>query len=136
MGSGFSIMRTPFAYSLQIARAALGFAVFGVMAPVLGLVAFPVAQIRCRDASDRELWMQRTVHRAAQIFMGLIDAIGVAKSVGHGVERLREAGPQLVVANHPTLLDVLALLALLPQADLVVSVERASNPFIFKAPPL
>jgi 1-acyl-sn-glycerol-3-phosphate acyltransferase len=123
-------MRTPFAYSLQVARTALGFAVFGVMAPVLGLVAFPVAQIRFRDALDRELWMQRTVHRAARAFMGLIDTLGAVKSASHGVERLRGTGPQLVVANHPTIVDVVALLASLPQADLVVNVERAGNPFL------
>jgi 1-acyl-sn-glycerol-3-phosphate acyltransferase len=130
MGSGFPTMRTSFAYSLQVARTALGFAVFGVMAPALGLVAFLVAQARSRDASDRELWMQRTVHRAARFFMGLIDKLGAVKSAAHGVERLSKAGPKLVVANHPTLIDVLALLAFMPQADLVVSVERVDNPFL------
>ncbi len=123
-------MHTPFAYSLQVARTALGFAAFGLMAPVLGLVAFQVAQTRSRDALDRELRMQRIVHRAARVFMRLINTLGAVKSVGHGVERLREAGPQVVVANHPTLIDVLALLALMPQADLVVSVERANNLFL------
>jgi 1-acyl-sn-glycerol-3-phosphate acyltransferase len=123
-------MRTPFAYSLQVASTALSFAVFGAMALVLGLVAFPVAQIRFRSALERELSVQRTVHRAARVFMGLLDALGVLTSSSHGVERLREAGPKLVVANHPTLGDVLALLASLPQADLVVNVERASNPFL------
>jgi len=123
-------MSTQFSYPLQVARTALCFAVFGVMAPMLGLVAFPLAQIRFRDALDRELWMQRTVHRAARIFMGLIERLGVVKVVSHGVARLGEAGPHLVVANHPTLIDVLALLACLPQADLVVSAEWAGNPFL------
>ena len=62
--------------------------------------------------------MQGVVHRAARIFMGLIATLGVVKSVSRGVERLREAGPRLVVANHPTLIDVISLLALMPQADL------------------
>ncbi len=130
MGSSYRIMRSPFPYPLQVARTAICFAVFGVMAPVLGLVAFPLAQVRFRDALDRELWMQRVVHRAARIFMGLLETLRVVKVVHHGVERLGEAGPHLVVANHPTLIDVLALLAWLPQADLVVNVERAGNPFL------
>ncbi len=130
MGSGFPTMPSPFAYLLQVARTALGFAVFGVMASVLGLVALPLARIRSHDALERALWMQRVVHRAARIFMWLIDTLGAVKSQGHGVERLAEAGPQLVVANHPTLIDVLALLAFMPQADLVVSVARVDNPFL------
>jgi 1-acyl-sn-glycerol-3-phosphate acyltransferase len=124
-------MRTPpFAYSLQVARTAIGFAVFGVMAPVLGLVALPLARLGCRGALDRELRMQRTVHRAARVFMGLLETLGVVRLLDRGGERLAGAGPQLVVANHPTLIDVLALLAFMPQADLVVSVERADNPLL------
>jgi 1-acyl-sn-glycerol-3-phosphate acyltransferase len=123
-------MRTRFAYSLQVARIALGFAVFGAMAPALGLVAFPLARVRYRSASDRELCVQRTVHRAARLFMGLLDRLGAVKATSCGVERFREPGGQLVVANHPTLIDVLVLLASLPQADLVVNVERARNPFL------
>ncbi len=123
-------MRNSIAYALQVARAALGFAVFGAMAPVLGVVALPLAQIRARAGSDRELWMQRVVHRAARIFMRMLDRLGVVESAGFGVERLCEAGPRLLVANHPTLIDVLALLAYIPQADLIVSMQRARNPFL------
>lgn len=130
MGPGSPTMCSPFAYLLQVVRTALGFAVFGAMAPVLGLVALPLARIRSRDGLERALWMQRVVHRAAQIFMGLIDTLGAVKSQGHGVERLGEAGPKLVVANHPTLIDVLALLAFMPQADMIVSKTRVNNPFL------
>jgi len=123
-------MCSPFAHPLQVARAALAFAVFGVIAPLLGVVRPALAWIRSRDALGRARWMQGLVHRAARIFMGLIDTLGVVESQGHGVERLGGARPQLVVANHPTLIDVLALLAWMPQADLVVSVARAHNPLL------
>jgi 1-acyl-sn-glycerol-3-phosphate acyltransferase len=93
-------------------------------------VALPLARLRCSGALDRELWMQRSVHRAARFFMGLLGALGVVQLLDQGAERLAGAGPQLVVANHPTLIDVLALLAFMPQADLVVSVEWADNPFL------
>jgi len=119
-----------FAYLLQVARTALGFAIFGAMAPLLGLAALPLARIRSRDGFERALWMQRVVHRAARAFVGLIDTLGAVKSRGYGVERLGEAGPKLVVANHPTLIDVLLLLSFMPQADLIVSEARARNPFL------
>jgi len=123
-------MRPPFSHSLQVVRTALGFAIFGAMAPLLGLVALPLARIRSRDGLERALWMQRLAHRAARIFMGLIDTLGAVKSQGYGMDRLGEPGPKLVVANHPTLIDVLALLAYMPQADLIVSQARAGNPFL------
>jgi 1-acyl-sn-glycerol-3-phosphate acyltransferase len=49
---------------------------------------------------------------------------------GVGLERLSQGGPHLVVANHPTLADVVNLLAHLPQADCIVNVSRARNPFL------
>ena len=63
------ILSCCFAYSLQVARTALGFAVFGVMAPALGFVAPLVAQIRFRDASDREL----TAEAAEGVESGVMD---------------------------------------------------------------
>jgi 1-acyl-sn-glycerol-3-phosphate acyltransferase len=123
-------MHTRFAYPLQVARTAIAFAVFGLMAPVLGLVAYPLVKLRSRDALDRELRMQRTAHRAARHFMALLEALEVVRLQERGAERLAGPGPRLVVANHPTLIDVLALLAFMPQADLVVSVERAGNPLL------
>ncbi len=120
-------MHTRFASTLQIARVATGLAIFGLGAPLLGLLALPVAYLVNRDPAERALWMQRTVHRAARIYLGLIEAIGAFRWVGYGVERLRESGPHLVVANHPTLLDVVVFLALMPQADCIVSTERANN---------
>jgi 1-acyl-sn-glycerol-3-phosphate acyltransferase len=123
-------MQSPFSYSLQFARTAVCLVAFGVMAQLLGLFAVPVARIRFRDALSRELWMQRAVHRTAQVYMALVAKIGVLQSVGHGVEALRQPGGQLVVANHPSLIDIVALVAFMPQADLVVSVKRANNPFL------
>jgi 1-acyl-sn-glycerol-3-phosphate acyltransferase len=123
-------MRTRLGHARQVARTALGFAAFGAMAAVLGAVAPTLARIRARSRADRELWMQRLAHRAARRFMRLIEWLGVIERLDRGGERLAAPGPQLVVANHPTLLDVLALLAHMPQADLIVSVERAGNPFL------
>ena len=46
-----------------------------------------------------------------------------------GVERLREPGI-LVVANHPTLIDVLVLMSHMPQADCVVKQRYYDHLFL------
>jgi 1-acyl-sn-glycerol-3-phosphate acyltransferase len=46
-----------------------------------------------------------------------------------GAERLTSPG-SLVVANHPTLIDVVALIAYMPQADCVVKQANFDNPFM------
>ena len=47
-----------------------------------------------------------------------------------GAEALRQSGPGLVVANHPTLLDVVMLISRLPQADCIVKKEVWDNFFL------
>ena len=49
---------------------------------------------------------------------------------GVGLERLSQGGPHLVVANHPTLADVVILLAHMPQADCIVGAEYARHPIL------
>jgi hypothetical protein len=46
-----------------------------------------------------------------------------------GGERLQRDG-LLVLANHPTLIDVVCLISLLPNADCVVKRAVACNPFM------
>jgi 1-acyl-sn-glycerol-3-phosphate acyltransferase len=46
--------------------------------------------------------------------------LGLIRVTRIGLEQLRRRGAQLVIANHPTLIDVILLIAGMPQADCVV----------------
>jgi 1-acyl-sn-glycerol-3-phosphate acyltransferase len=109
--------------------AGISFAVFGVAGLLLATTVFPVNRLAIRDPEKRELRNQWLVHRTFRLFVRLMEALGlIAVEVRDG-ERLAQAG-QLVVANHPTLIDVVALISLMPQADCVVKKEAWSNPFL------
>ena len=52
------------------------------------------------------------------------------------VESINQNAPgQIIVANHPSLLDVVFLVAQLPQADCIVKREAWSNPYLGGAVP-
>jgi 1-acyl-sn-glycerol-3-phosphate acyltransferase len=59
--------------------------------------------------------------------MAALDLVEVSV---RGEEVLRDPRAGLLVANHPTLLDVVMLGALLPQLDCVVKKQAWSNPFM------
>jgi 1-acyl-sn-glycerol-3-phosphate acyltransferase len=107
----------------------ISFAVFGLAGLVLSLLVLPVVRRRPGTARERQFRCQYVVHRTFHYFVRMTVALGVLDVEVHGAELLRQPG-QLVVANHPTLLDVVFLVSLMPQADCVVKREAWSNPFM------
>ena len=107
----------------------LAFALFGLGCLVLTLLVFPLLRLAPGSRAERELRCQRAVHHGFRIYLALIGALGVVRVRVLGAEEMRRPG-QLVVANHPTLLDVVFLISLMPQADCVAKQAAWSNPFM------
>ena len=105
------------------------FATFGAGAVVLAGVVIPLTMRLGRRRAASDLAAQRIVHRAFQLFVRLGAGLRIFSLSGSGTERLGE-GPGLVVANHPTLLDVVFLISCMPQADCIVKREAWRNPFL------
>jgi 1-acyl-sn-glycerol-3-phosphate acyltransferase len=114
----------------RIAGTGLSFALFGAGGLVLGLLVFPFLRLLPGSAAERQLRAQLVVHHSFRLFVGVMQTLRVLRVTVRGEERLRQAGGQLVVANHPTLLDVVMLGALLPQLDCVVKRGAWANPFM------
>ena len=111
----------------------IGFASYALAAGSLGVAVLPIARLVGRwqglgpDALDvRAQWV---IHRTTYWQTRLVEALGTARIVGVGAERLRER-PLLIVANHPSLYDTPVLTRFLPQADLIVSSDWTGNPFL------
>jgi 1-acyl-sn-glycerol-3-phosphate acyltransferase len=72
---------------------------------------------------DPEVLRRRTRYFVQGFFRymtWLIEHTGCMRLKVHGAERLRNAGGVLVFANHPTLIDVVVLMGLIPQANCVI----------------
>lgn len=104
------------------------FAAFGVGGLLLRLAVFPLLHVLVRDA-ERRVRISRDILRATfRAFVGLMRALGVLTLEVRGLERLRGGG-RLILANHPTLIDVVLLMAVVEQGDCIVKGALASNPF-------
>jgi 1-acyl-sn-glycerol-3-phosphate acyltransferase len=100
-------------------RTGLAFAVFGAGAVVVAAVAFPVLGLLPGSQESRELLAQRLIHHTFRLFVWFMRALGLIRVEATNTERLGRR-PCLVVANHPTLIDAVLLIASMPQADCVV----------------
>jgi 1-acyl-sn-glycerol-3-phosphate acyltransferase len=114
-------LRTDFYYGRLFATG-FSFTVFGIGGVVLGFAITPVLRLVMWNRKQRERTIRRLVHLSFRIFIGMMRHVGVLTYEVHGRAYLRDPG-QLVIANHPTLLDVVFLVACIPNAVCVVKDE-------------
>ncbi|CAN5265693.1 lysophospholipid acyltransferase family protein [soil metagenome] len=127
----FGWMR-PLATALDYARRWIGtafsFVLFGIGSVWLGAVAVPLVYMRVRDPQQRLVRVRALVGHAVRFFVGFIRAVGVLEYRYEGLEHARPGASYLIVANHPTLIDIVFLLARFPMADCVIKQRMARNP--------
>jgi 1-acyl-sn-glycerol-3-phosphate acyltransferase len=115
-------------YAWRVVATALSFLSFGLGGVLLRLLVFPVLALAVRDPERRSRTARAIIHHNFAAFIGLMRLLGVLTYEVHGLERLRRNG-LLVLANHPTLIDVVFLVSLIENADCVVKSALARNPF-------
>lgn len=113
----------------RVVGTGLSFAAFGIGGLLLRVTAFPLLQLCVRDPLRRRRIARRWVQRGFAAHVELMRRLGVLTWEIHGRERLDRDG-LLVLSNHPTLIDVVFLVSLLPNADCVVKSAVARNPFM------
>lgn len=111
-------------------RSSVAFVLFGIGGLLIAFVALPVGRLLGSTTRPSDAWVQRAIHRAYRIHTRCMEALGLIEVVRIGAEALSRPGPMLIVATHPTLIDVVLLVSMLPQADCIVNVARARNPFL------
>jgi 1-acyl-sn-glycerol-3-phosphate acyltransferase len=114
-------------YYWRLVATALAFIVFGVCGTFFSILIFPLACLWPHRVS-RQRAVTLLIHRFFRALVAVLRGIGVMELDVTGSEVLRASGPAIVVANHPTYLDVMVLLALTPRACCVVKNAHWANP--------
>lgn len=112
----------------RVGGTAISFTAFGVGGIVLRLIVFPLLNLVVRDEHTRTIWARRFIRIAFRTFVELMSALGVLSYRISGQERLQRSG-LLILANHPSLIDTVLLMAFVKQADCIVKSTLWRNPF-------
>ncbi|MDG2525348.1 lysophospholipid acyltransferase family protein [Stenotrophomonas sp. HITSZ_GD] len=123
------LLPTRLDHAWRVFGTGLSFLAFGLGGLALRLCVFPLLQLGVRDRTRRRAQARRWIQRSFASHVWLMHALGLLTYEVRGRERLQRRG-QLILANHPTLIDVVFLISLLPDADCVVKVGVARNPFM------
>lgn len=114
----------------RIAGTGFSFAVFGLGSGLLALglllVVYPFPITR----NIKQRWTRRAISTGCRIYIRMMRALGLLTCEYIDIHQLKSSG-QLIVANHPSLLDVVFLMSLVPDANCVVKAALWKNPFTF-----
>ena len=116
-------------YCIRWIGTATSFAWFGIGSIVLGTVVLPLISLFVRDPDRRRRWARAMVGGAMKTFVGYMRLVGVLSYEIRGLDNVKQDQGCLIVANHPSLIDVAFLLAQFPTADCVIKDRLLQNPF-------
>jgi 1-acyl-sn-glycerol-3-phosphate acyltransferase len=123
-------MRSRLNYCWRLAITGVCFLGFSAGGALLSAVVFPAVYLLTRDRERRHRWAQWLIHKSFALMVAVLRSGGVMRLEMAGTEHLRGVRDALVLANHPTLLDIVVLLSFMPRANCVVKSEFWRNPFV------
>lgn len=115
------------AYYWRFVVTGVSFLLFGIGALIVGAVMLPLVRVIPAPRQIRRARARNVMRRSLRLFVALMRGMGGMKYEFRGAERLGRPG-QLIVANHPSLIDVVFLLAFTPGAGCVVKQGLWRNP--------
>jgi 1-acyl-sn-glycerol-3-phosphate acyltransferase len=114
-------------YGWRLFATGMSFVVFGVCGLLFSVLAYPLGRL-WPHAASRQRAVTALIHWFFRMLVAVLQRVGVMELDVDGLARLRAHGPAIVVANHPTYLDVMVLLSLVPSACCVVKNAHWGNP--------
>ena len=116
-------------HAWRIFATGFAFVLFGIGALFVSLTIFPALRLSTLNADTARRRIQHAMQLTFRVFIQVTRLLGVLTWRVEGAERLREPG-RLIVANHPTLLDVVLLVSEMPQVDCIVKRTLWRNPIL------
>ncbi len=115
-------------YGWRWLATAFSFFMFGVGGLIIPLIVVPILYCLPGGRIRREQRGQKFIHYSFGRFIWMMKFLGVLTYEVSNVERLKDA--KLILANHPSLLDVVFLISLVPNANCIVKAALIRNPFM------
>ena len=106
---------------------ALAYSTFG-LGGLLIYCFYPFIIILPITKADKRRLGRKIVHLSFKFFIFLLKTLGILSYETSQIEKLQEKG-QLIIANHPSLIDVVFLLSFIPDTNCIVRESLLRNPF-------
>jgi 1-acyl-sn-glycerol-3-phosphate acyltransferase len=95
-----------------------------------GVLAVTVLPVLAWFPGHRRERAQRVIHHIFRFYIAALRLLGLIRLRIEGGDKLRLPGGRLIVANHPSLLDVVLLMSLVPNAQCIVKHQLWNHRFL------
>ncbi|MDH3336262.1 MAG: 1-acyl-sn-glycerol-3-phosphate acyltransferase [Gammaproteobacteria bacterium] len=103
---------------------------FGLIGLFMGFVVFPLLSVFVWDGRKRQVAARKLISAAFSLFVWVACSSRLISIRVTGMEHVDPRGGQLILATHPTLIDVVILISLFPQVDCVIKEAVTKNPVL------
>jgi len=119
-------------YLLRLICTAISFTIYGIGGIILSIVVIPLIALFSKDKETRVRRVRSVLLRSYRNFIWLMHTLGVARFEvdPQCSEKLSRPGGLIVVANHPTLIDVIQILAEIEHGNCIVKKAMWNNLFL------
>jgi 1-acyl-sn-glycerol-3-phosphate acyltransferase len=117
-------------YLWRLAATAFAYTAFAAGGIVLAYAVIPIVSLATPRGLRREQRIQYLVHLAFRLFVLCMRGLGLMALRVDGESVLTSCRGKLIVANHPTLIDVVVLVSLNPRVHCMVKPGLWRNPFL------
>ncbi|WP_417822320.1 lysophospholipid acyltransferase family protein [Terasakiella sp.] len=117
-------------YFQRLVFTGLAFASFSLGGLLLTLTVFPAISIFSKTEEKRISRARKMIHLCFRFFVCMLRITGILNCDVYDRERLKAGKGRLIIANHPTLLDVVFLISMLPKAQCIVKHELWDSKYL------
>jgi 1-acyl-sn-glycerol-3-phosphate acyltransferase len=110
-------------YCWRLGGTGLAFAILFGGGALLALTAFPIVHMVTPPGSRRCERNQFLIYLLFRLYVAMLQVLRLIDLEVEGKEKFQDGAGRLIVANHPSLLDVVLLMALVRRAQCVVKKE-------------
>ncbi|WP_448564099.1 lysophospholipid acyltransferase family protein [Thalassotalea ganghwensis] len=114
----------------RLAMTGVCFTVFGLGGVLVSITICPLQLLIYPQEELRKQKARKLVHYLFKFFVGLLRYTGVARFQIENEQALKSLSGNIIMANHPSLIDVVVLISIVPNADCVVKGDLFKNPFM------
>jgi len=108
-------------YCYRVFMKWLSFFIFGLGSFLLSILILPVMRLTIHPAEKFKSAGHRVISSSLAFFVWIMESMGIVRLTVEDREAFKKLGGKIAAANHPSLLDVVMLYSLIPNADCIVN---------------